>query len=201
MTTKDFSIAEHDWQSEAYVDEWISRDIQRDAERRPRLRHMLSFAEMAKDASSAVLDVGGGYGVVSEEVLHEFPMCHVTLQDYSGPMLDRARARLADYRDRMRYVVSDLCDPNWVNGLAGPFDLIVSAIAIHNLGNRDSIAACYGGIARLLKPGRVFLDYDLFNIVGGIPLHLAMLREAGFARADCVWEQGPVAIVAAHSKP
>ncbi len=200
MTTTDFSIAEHDWQSEAYVDEWINRDIQRDQERRPRLRHMLSFAQLAKDASSAVLDVGGGYGVVSEEVLRAFPAARVTLQDYSQPMLDRARARLSDYQDRMHYVVSDLRDPSWVNGLGGPFDLIVSAIAIHNLGNLKTIAACYAGIARLLKPGCRFLNYDLFNIVGGIPEHQAMLREAGFACADCVWEQAPVAIVAAHAK-
>jgi ubiquinone/menaquinone biosynthesis C-methylase UbiE len=115
-------------------------------------------------------------------------------------MLDRARARLSKYQDRIHYVVSDLSDPSWVDCVAGPFDLIVSAIAIHNLASRERIAACYGGIARLLKPGCLFLNYDLYNIVGGIPLHLTMLREAGFARADCVWEQGPVAIVAAHLK-
>jgi 2-polyprenyl-3-methyl-5-hydroxy-6-metoxy-1,4-benzoquinol methylase len=200
MTTTDFSIAEHDWQSEPYVDEWINRDIQRDGERRPRLKHMLSFAQLTKDASIEVLDVGGGYGVVSEEVLHAFPMARVTLQDYSQPMLDRARARLARYQDRMRYVVADLCNPSWVDGVAGPFDLIVSAIAIHNLANLDRIAACYGGIVRLLKPGCLFLNYDLYNIVGGIPRHLAMLQEVGFARTDCVWEEGAVAIVAAHSK-
>jgi ubiquinone/menaquinone biosynthesis C-methylase UbiE len=200
MTTKDFAIAEHDWQSETYVDEWINRDIQRDGERRTRLRHMLSFAQLATDASIAVLDVGGGYGVVSDEVLHEFPVSRVTLQDYSQLMLDRAQARLSGYQDRMRYVCSDLCDPSWVNGLDGLFDLVVSAIAIHNLASLERIAACYGGIARLLKPGCLFLDYDLYNIVGGIPRHLAMLKEAGFARADCVWEEGPVAIVAAHSK-
>jgi len=100
----------------------------------------------------------------------------------------------------MHYVCSDLCDPNWVNGFSGPFDLIVSAIAIHNLSSLEPIAACYGAIARLLKPGCQFLDYDLYNIVGGIPLHLAMLQQAGFARADCVWKQAPVAIVAAPAK-
>jgi len=100
----------------------------------------------------------------------------------------------------MHYVVSDLCDPSWVNSLAGPFDLIVSAIAIHNLANLERIAAFYGGIASLLKPGCQFLNYDLYNISGGMPLHLTMLRSAGFARAECVWEQAPVAIVAAHSK-
>ena len=42
MTAKDsnFPIAEHDWQSQGYVDEWISRDVQRDGVRRTGLREM-----------------------------------------------------------------------------------------------------------------------------------------------------------------
>ncbi len=194
-----FTIAEHDWQSPAYVDEWINRDIQREAERRPRLRHMLSFAPMSKQANITVLDVGGGYGVVSEEILQAFPSAQVTLQDYSPPMLDHARARLANYHDRMHYVASDLCNPAWVDGAGGPFDLVVSAIAIHNLASLERIGACYQGIDRLLKPNSWFLDYDLYNLVGGIALHIKMLKDAGFARADCVWEQAPVAIIAAAS--
>ena len=198
-TPDNFSIAEHDWQSQAYVDEWISRDIQREGERRPRLRHMLSLAPISKDASITVLDVGGGYGVVSEEILQAFPSARVTLQDYSKPMLDRARARLSNYQDRMRYVASDLTNPVWVDGVGGPFDLVVSAIAIHNLASLERISAVYRGIARLLKPGSLFLDYDLYNVAGGIPLHIKMMQEAGFARADCVWEQERVAIIAAYA--
>ena len=72
-TETDFSGVEHDWHSESYVDWWIARDEGRDAERRQRLRYMLSHAGLARDAAAAVLDVGGGYGVVSEEVLSAFP--------------------------------------------------------------------------------------------------------------------------------
>ena len=52
MTAKDsnFRIAEHDWQSQSYVDEWISRDVQRDGVRRPRLREMLSLASLERTA-------------------------------------------------------------------------------------------------------------------------------------------------------
>ncbi|HEX3993790.1 MAG TPA: class I SAM-dependent methyltransferase [Acetobacteraceae bacterium] len=92
MTAKDFTVAEHDRRSETFADEWINRDIQRDGERRPRPKHMLSFTQLANDASIAVLDVGGGFGVVSEEVLQTFPRSRVTLQDYSQPMLDREQA-------------------------------------------------------------------------------------------------------------
>ena len=190
---------EHDWHSPGYVEAWIARDEGRDAERRQRLRDMLSHAGLASDAAARVLDVGGGYGVVTEEVLRAFPLARVTLQDYSAPMLDAARRRLAADAGRVDYVVADLLDPAWTERVGGPFDLAVSAIAIHNLRDPSAIAACYRGIARVLKPGARFLDYDLFfDRTGGLPRHLEWLREAGFAPIDCLWQQPPLATIAAR---
>lgn len=196
--TQSFSIMHHDWHSTSYVEEWIARDLQRDEERRARLRRMLAVATFSPDAAISVLDVGGGYGVVTEEVLRAFPQARVTLQDYSQPMLDEARQRLAEYKEQVRFIQCDLRDPGWTERIGGPFDLAVSAIAVHNLGEFPAMAECYRGIARVLKPGARFLDYDLFERFGGIPLHTRLLEEAGFARVDLIWQQSPVAILAAH---
>jgi ubiquinone/menaquinone biosynthesis C-methylase UbiE len=187
----------HDWHSPSYVDDWIARDLARDAERRPRLREMLGAAPLARDAAIAVLDVGGGYGVVSEEVLGLFPRARVTLQDYSRPMLDAARQRLARHHDRVGYALADLRDPAWTDAVGGPFDLAVSAIAIHNLRRLDLIARCYRGIARVLKPGALFLDDDLFDLIGGVAAQTESLKAAGFAAVDCLWQEAPRAILAA----
>ena len=110
--TKGFVMFPHDWHSTDYVAEWITRDGARDPERRPLLRRMLSFAPFPRDAELDVLDVGAGYGAVSEEVLQAFPAARVTLQDYSQPMLDRARQCLAGRADQLRYVLCDLVDPS-----------------------------------------------------------------------------------------
>jgi ubiquinone/menaquinone biosynthesis C-methylase UbiE len=197
--TQSFSVMHHDWHSTSYVEEWIARDLQRDEERRARLRRMLSVVTFSPDAMISVLDVGGGYGVVTEEVLRAFPQVQVTLQDYSQPMLDEARRRLAGHAARVRYVQCDLRDPSWTERVGGPFDLAVSAIAIHNLGEINAMAECYRGIARVLKPGAPFLDYDLFDRFGGIALHTRLLGEAGFGRVDLIWQQSPVAILGAYS--
>ena len=198
-TETDFSGVEHDWHSQSYVDWWIARDEGRDAERRQRLRHMLSQAGLAGDAAAAVLDVGGGYGVVSEEVLAAFPRARVTLQDYSEPMLDEARRRLSRYVGRIGFALADLRDPSWTERVGGPFDLAVSAIAIHNLRDPALIAACYRAVAGVLKAGGRFLDYDLFfDHIGGLAHHLQLMKEAGFARADCLWQEAPRATVAAY---
>jgi len=190
------SVDHHDWHSRSYVDEWIARDVTRDEERRLRLRQMLAAAPVATDAEIGVLDVGGGYGVVSEEVLRLFPRAAVTLQDYSQPMLDRARDRLAAYGGRINFAIGDLRDPGWTEGI-GPFDLAVSAIAIHNLRDLDQIAACYRAIAEVVKPGGAFLDYDLFDLIGGIDTQSKVIKEAGFAAVDCLWREGRLGIIRA----
>jgi SAM-dependent methyltransferase len=191
---------EHDWHSESYVDYWIKRDEARDDERRPRIIEMIALAELPQDAALAVLDVGGGYGFVTREVLRTFPNARVTLQDYSQLMLDRARERLEKWSGRMTYVLADLTDPAWSARVGGPFDLIVSAIAIHNLRDRGAITACYRAIAGLLKPGAPFLDYDLFAPTGGIETHIGMMQDAGMTRVSRAWDDGHAAIVVAHGR-
>jgi len=197
-TGSGISVDHHDWHSRGYVDEWIARDASRDEERRVRLRQMLASAPYPGDAEIAVLDVGGGYGVVTEEVLRAFPRAVVTLQDYSQPMLDQARQRLAAHGEQVKYAVGDLRDPQWTDGVGGPFDLAVSAIAIHNLRDLGQIAASYRAVAGVLKPKGVFLDYDLFGLIGGIDAQMQTIREAGFAAVDCLWQEGRLAIIRAR---
>src|SRR5712691_2746666 len=171
--SQNFRPFPHDWQSADYVSGWIEHDVARDPERRPLLRQMLSSAPFARDCRVQVLDVGAGYGVVAEEVLRAFPAARVTLQDYSRPMLDQARRRLADHSDQLSYVLCDLFDPSWPRHVGTSFDLEVYAIALHNLGSADKIFACYRAIHDLLKPGGCFLNYDRF--VEGVDSHLAEL--------------------------
>ena len=190
---KTFQPFPHDWQSADYVAGWIDHDIARDPERRPLLRQMLSSVSFPPHAELKVLDVGAGYGVVTEEVLRAFPAAHITLQDYSRAMLDQARRRLSGHADRLSYVLADLMDPAWPQHVGGPFDLAVSAIVLHNLGSREKIFACYPAIYGLLSLGGCFLNCD--RLVDGVDGHLTALRAVGFGRVECIWQDPPRAIV------
>ena len=97
---------------------------------------------------------------------------------------------------------SCFCTPrsSWAERVGGPFDLIVSAIAIHNLLKIEFIAACYRGVASLLKPGAPFLDYDLFAVLGGIETHIGMMQEAGMTRVSRTWDDGHAAVLVGRGK-
>lgn len=192
-----FPQAGHDWHSPEYVEEWISRDEQRQDERQALLKQMLSLAPFPANEEVDVLDVGGGYGVVTREVLRSFPQARVALQDYSEEMLARARRRLSGYGSNIRFLQCDLRQPSWKDCVGGPFDLVVSAIALHNLRDIEMISHCYRAIHGLLKPGGNFLNCDHFHRVGGVEAHLKALEEAGFERVELVCQVPRTAIIRA----
>jgi ubiquinone/menaquinone biosynthesis C-methylase UbiE len=187
----------HDWHSNEYVSEWIAHDEAREPVRFGRLHEMLAAAPFPRESPIAVLDVGAGYGAVTEELLKVYPAARVTLQDYSEPMLAEAKKRLAARAGQLRYVTCDLTDPAWAGQVGGPFDLAMSAIALHNLRDNAQIFACYRAICGLLKPGGWFIEEDLF-FNDGLAAHMSAMQAGGFAAVECRWQDERRAIVAAH---
>jgi tRNA (cmo5U34)-methyltransferase len=191
----------HDWHSATYVDDWIGSDVMRDAERRPQLRALARRVPRGGDAPVRVLDVGGGYGILTEAVLDEIPDSVVVLHDFSEPMLAHAEARLGGYRGRVSYARADLRDERWVDAVGGGFDAVVSSIAIHNVRDHATMARIFADVFGVLRPGGVFLDQDLVR--GGAPSpgsladHLRWLLDAGFTDVDCAWRDGPMALLTA----
>jgi SAM-dependent methyltransferase len=153
--------AHHAWHSAAYVADWIAGHVTHDNERRPHLCWAAALLPLHDAPSPRVLDVGGGYGVFAGQLLGEFRRATVCVQDYSAEMLEHARSNLAEFGERVLFVQSDLTDPAWTSTVEGPFDAVVSALAIHNLGGADAIRPVYAAIHSLLRPGGWFLNQDL----------------------------------------
>jgi SAM-dependent methyltransferase len=158
----------HDWQSAAYATYWVADAEARDPERAAQLALLASFIPQPHDARIRVLDLGAGYGAVTQAVLAVFPNAQVTLQDYSEAMLDHARTRLEPHAPRLQYAQGDLSRPGWEQPLNGPFHAVVSASVLHNLNDGPRIGALYGEIARVLMPGGAFLNLD--HVSAGGPL-------------------------------
>ncbi|WP_192748594.1 methyltransferase domain-containing protein [Actinopolymorpha pittospori] len=176
------------------------------------LRRLAGLIPAAPDRPLHVLDVGGGYGAVSAEVLERWPAAHVTLHDYSEAMVSAATERLGRYGSRVTYRLADMNERDWADRLGGPFDAVVSAMAIHNVEEPELIERVYGDIFGLLRPGGALLTMDLlFPASQGLAelyrrdptrrhnwdvrvnpadaeSHLRWLRRAGFSEVDCVWK-------------
>ena len=130
--------------------------------------------------------MGSGYGLLSGHLLAKFPNAHVTLQDISEPMFGHAKERLAAYADRTSYVKSDFSQRGWASALGGPFDFVMSAIAIHNMYDDGLIASIYKDIHDLIADGGMFANLDYAAQAGGVEMHVQWLKEAGFPTVEAV---------------
>ena len=153
----------HDWASDTYVEEWVKRQQTADPARAERFQLMCDLLPFPTDAPVTILDVGAGYGPVSQCILDHFPNATCIAQDGSEPMLQRARQRLAGYGPRFTVSQSDLFAPDWLPTQYGPFDAAVSASCLHNLRDFKRISTIYSDIRAHLTPGGVFLNLDLVN--------------------------------------
>jgi SAM-dependent methyltransferase len=197
----------HDWQSPEYVDHWISSDILRDDERRPVLRAILDRLPVDRQGVGRILDVGGGYGVLTRELLESFPGASAVLVDLSAPMLEQARTRLADCSPRLTLVQADLRDAAWTSAVGGPFQVVASAMAVHNVRHPAVIRQIYADMASLITPGGWFVNIDLVasarvgdaagTEVFDLLAQLSYLRDLGLAGIDCVYREGNLAAIVA----
>jgi tRNA (cmo5U34)-methyltransferase len=112
-------------------------------------------AVTAAGGRPALLDLGAGTGLLAGAVAAATDDVTVTLLDGAPTMLDVATRRLAAIGVPHQVLVADLRDPL----PAGPFDAVVSALAIHHLdddGKRDLYARVY----QVLAPGGVFVNAE-----------------------------------------
>jgi tRNA (cmo5U34)-methyltransferase len=107
-----------------------------------------------------VLDLGAGTGLLARAVRAAHPGVQLTLLDGSAGMLEQARTALGD---DATYVAGDLAAAL----PPGPWDAIVSALAIHHLeddAKRDLFARAHDALA----DGAIFIDAE--QVSGPSPL-------------------------------
>jgi ubiquinone/menaquinone biosynthesis C-methylase UbiE len=139
-----------------------------------------------KTLSIKILDVGAGYGALTQFLLKYFSNATAVCQDGSGEMIALGRERMADLTARFDYVLCDFSRHGWSQSITGPFEAVVSSIAIHNVGSPNIIRGIYEDIFPLVKNGGCFLNYDLTFV----PLEdqLKWLRQAGFQAVSVIWK-------------
>jgi tRNA (cmo5U34)-methyltransferase len=157
VSEREASIHDH-FESEAPVfDELILSLI-------PDYREMISAVLMALPFADAapirVLDLGCGTGAVGHSVAARYPRARLTCLDVAEAMIASARQRLAHLAGTS-YIVGDFARVD----LAGPYEAIVSSLALHHLETGADKLRMYRRIAAALSPGGVFVNADV--VLGG----------------------------------
>jgi tRNA (cmo5U34)-methyltransferase len=193
-------VAHHHFEPESYPDRVRSKVPQYDE-----LEDTLAGAT-EELAITRILDLGAGTGETARRVLAKHPRARVVLVDASTEMLEAARLALPEARVE-QIIVRQLEDPL----PDGPFDLVVSALAVHHLGSPDK-QVLFQRIAELLRPGGRFVLADVivpedpswvvspldspYDRPDRLDDQLRWLEEAGL-KPHLVWASGDLAVVRA----
>ena len=102
--------------------------------------------------ATRVLELGSGTGETALRVRALHPEAGWVGIDASEPMLARARERLPDADLRLRRLEDELP--------SGPFDLVVSVLAVHHL-DAARKQGLFSRVARVLEPGGHFVLGDV----------------------------------------
>jgi len=171
-------MAGWDWDPDTYLAE-MAAEIPGYVE----LQDAVATATEGIDALT-VLELGTGTGETALRVLALHPGAAWTGIDSSEAMLARARERLPPADLRLRRL-EDALPP-------GPFDLVVSALAVHHLdadGKRDLFTRVaqltdvfvLGDVVVPERPGDAVIEIDgVYDVPSTAAEQVAWLRDAGF---------------------
>lgn len=190
-------MTDHEWNPDTYLAE-MAAEI-------PGYEELQDAAAAATEGvgAHAVLELGVGTGETALRVLTRHPDAHWFGIDASEPMLARARERLPGADLRLGRLEDALP--------GGPFDLVVSTLAVHHL-HADAKRDLFRRIGRVLRPGGRFVLADLvvprpgeegpivvdweMDVPDSAADQVAWLREAGFD-ADAEHVRTDLAVIVA----
>jgi tRNA (cmo5U34)-methyltransferase len=119
---------------------------------------ILALLPPPQDRQLRILELGAGTGNLTEKILTCAPNSRVVGYDLSAEMLDQARAKLASQSERVDFVEADMSRAEF----AGPFDVVVSSIAVHHVPPRSK-PVFFRRLYEALQPGGALIIGDTFR--------------------------------------
>ncbi len=154
------------WKDTAFIQRFLTETpYPADADQLSTMLHLLRHNPRPVEPKpiETFIDLGGGDGILTQLLLDEYPGAVGIMTDFSPPMLDAARTRLAPYGERERLVEADLSSPDWQQAVfpdgIGAVDAIVSRYCIHHL-THERKRALYAEIFSRLRSGGIFINIE-----------------------------------------
>ncbi|HEY3151404.1 MAG TPA: class I SAM-dependent methyltransferase [Candidatus Binatia bacterium] len=176
----------HDWDSAEYVSRWAKGQDPKEKDRDAAFTLLADTIPFSKQLPIRILDLGAGYGALTQFLLNRFPKATAVCQDGSKEMATLGAERMRNLSGRFEYVLCDFARAGWSEKLKGSFEAVVSSIAIHNVREPEIIKRIYEDAFPLVKAGGCFLNFDRHR--PPIEDQMQWLREAGFKDVKCFWQ-------------
>jgi tRNA (cmo5U34)-methyltransferase len=190
-------VTQWHWDPETYLQNMLA-----EVPSYPELQEQTAKAAADRPARS-ILELGIGTGETANRVLAAHPEARLVAIDSSAEMLERARTVVPQADLRLAQLQDPLPE--------GPFDLVVSALAVHHLdgpGKQD----LFRRIAAVLEAGGTFVLADVvvpeneedvvtpidweYDLPDRVDDQLAWLRDAGL-ESETVWSYKDLAVMRA----
>ena len=117
-------------------------------------RFVLPWALDGVRLTGQVLEIGGGSGAMAQAMARGFPDTTITVTDVDDVMVGSASQRLR----RMSNVRVERADVTGLPYESASFDIVTSYLMLHHVVDWEEALA---EAARVLRPGGVFIGYDL----------------------------------------
>ena len=175
----------HQWDSKEYVSKWAAGQDPKEKNREAAFRLLADTIPFDSNEPIRILDLGAGYGALTQFLLNRFPHATAVCQDGSEQMAQLGAERMKKLSGRFEYALCDFAKEGWQNKLKAPFEAVVSSIAIHNVRDPKLIEAIYHDVYPLVKSGGCFLNFDRPRPPWED--QMTWLRDAGFTRVKIFW--------------
>ena len=88
----------HDWDSPKYVSDWAAGQDEKEKARQEPFRVLAQTIPYDKQLPIRILDVGAGYGALTQFLLSHFPNATAVCQDGSEQMAKLGQERMATFQ-------------------------------------------------------------------------------------------------------
>jgi ubiquinone/menaquinone biosynthesis C-methylase UbiE len=149
-------------------------------------RAVLPWAVRDHALRGEVLEIGGGSGAMARAVLCRFPDVRLTLTELDRAMLSRAARTLDLFPDRATSKKADATSLPFSNA---QFDTVLSFLMLHHVIEWEVAVT---EVARVLRPGGLFLGYDLADTSLARFTHRVDQSPHRLLSADQLWRQADV---------
>jgi trans-aconitate methyltransferase len=198
-----------DFHDAAAAAAWADAAIRKRPWRATIFEHFVAIVGSAATASPRVLELGSGPGFLAEQILARCPSVGLyTLVDFSEAMLEQSRRRLELHTARTQFLRADFKTETWAEQVKGPFDLVLSLQAVHELRHKRHAPRLYAQLLSLLSPVAEVVICDHLPEGAHTPRHrvlymnkdenLAAFAQAGFSKVSVVWSDHDMALYRAR---